>query len=64
MRAPCGLDVRLDAENQHLHKPAVVGRMVKHNFIWPVWVSPPLIAPAPWSQWLPKSGKAPLRRAG
>jgi len=52
VRAPCGFDVRLDGENQHLHKPAVIGRMDKHNFIWPVWVSPALIAPVPWSPWL------------
>ncbi len=53
VRAPCGFDVRVDAENQHLHKPAVIGRMDEKNFIWPVWVSPTLIAPEPWSQWLP-----------
>ena len=52
VRAPCGFDVRLDGENQHLYKPAVIGRMDKHNFIWPVWVSPALIAPVPWSPWL------------
>jgi len=63
VRAPCGFDVRVDAENQHLHKPAVIGRMDKHNFIWPVWVSPTLIAPAPWSQWLPKNAAA-MRKAG
>jgi urea transport system substrate-binding protein len=39
VRAPCGFDVRLDAENQHLHKPAVIGRMDEKNFIWPVWTS-------------------------
>jgi urea transport system substrate-binding protein len=63
VRAPCGFDVRLDAENQHLHKPAVIGRMDEKNFIWPVWVSPTLIAPEPWSQWLPKSAEA-VRKAG
>lgn len=64
VRAPCGFDVRLDAENQHLHKPAVIGRMDEKNFIWPVWVSPTLIAPEPWSQWLPENAEAPLRHAG
>ncbi|HTQ82358.1 MAG TPA: transporter substrate-binding protein, partial [Pseudolabrys sp.] len=53
IRAPSGFDVRLDAENQHLHKPAVIGRMDEKNFIWPVWISKTLIAPEPWSQWLP-----------
>ena len=28
------------------------GEMGEKNFIWPVWVSPTLIAPEPWSQWL------------
>ena len=58
VRAPCGFDVRVDAENQHLHKPAVIGRMDEKNFIWPVWVSPTLIAPEPWSQWLPMNTDA------
>jgi urea transport system substrate-binding protein len=64
VRAPCGFDVRVDAENQHLHKPAVIGRMDKHNFIWPVWTSPTLIAPEPWSQWLPKNAEAALKKTG
>jgi urea transport system substrate-binding protein len=64
VRAPCGFDVRVDAENQHLHKPSVIGRMDKHNFIWPVWVSPALIAPEPWSQWLPKNQEAALKKVG
>jgi urea transport system substrate-binding protein len=65
VRAPCAFDVHLDAENQHLHKPAVIGRMDEKNFIWPVWTSPTLIAPEPWSQWLPKSAEAQaaLKRA-
>jgi hypothetical protein len=29
--------------------------------LWPVWVSDGLIAPEPWSRWLPKET---LRRAG
>ena len=37
-------------ENQHLHKPSVIGRMDEKNFIWPVWISKVLIAPEPWSQ--------------
>ena len=63
VRAPCGFDVRLDAETQHLHKPAVIGRMDEKNFIWPVWVSPTLIAPEPWSRWLAQD-LAPLKKAG
>jgi urea transport system substrate-binding protein len=52
IRAPSGFDVRLDAENQHLHMPAFIGRMDEKNFIWPVWKSQTLIAPEPWSCWL------------
>jgi len=62
VRAPCGFNVKLDGETQHLHKPAVIGRMDEKNFIWPVWVSPTLIAPEPWSRWLAQDA-APLKKA-
>jgi urea transport system substrate-binding protein len=55
IRAPSGFDVRLDAVNQHLHKPSVIGRMDEKNVIWPVRVSDGLIAPAPWSSWLARN---------
>ncbi len=61
LRAPSGFDVVLDAETQHLHKPAVIGRFDERNVLWPVWVSDGLIAPEPWSPWL---AKTPMRRAG
>ena len=64
IRAPSGFDVRVDAQTQHLHKPVFIGRMDKHNFIWPVWRSEGLIAPAPWSRWLPSGSDVSLRRAG
>ncbi|MBI1203172.1 MAG: transporter substrate-binding protein [Rhodopseudomonas sp.] len=63
LRAPSGFDVRLDAENQHLHKPSVIGRMDANNMIWPVKISDGLIAPEPWSSWLSKDGQA-WRKAG
>jgi urea transport system substrate-binding protein len=53
IRAPSGFDVRLDPVNQHLHLPAIIGRMDEKNFIWPVWMSKTLIAPEPWSKYLP-----------
>ena len=55
IRAPSGFDIVVDAENQHLHKPSIIGRMDEKNVIWPVWTSNTLIAPEPWSQWLAKS---------
>ncbi|WP_159729870.1 transporter substrate-binding protein [Methylosinus sp. Ce-a6] len=59
VRAPSGFALRLDAETQHLHKPAFVGR-VGRGRISPVWVGEGLIAPQPWSPWLTKNraGKA------
>jgi hypothetical protein len=36
----------LGAENQLLHKPAVIGRMGEKYFIWPVGASPTLIVGA------------------
>jgi len=59
VRAPSGFALRLDAETQHLHKPAFVGR-VGRGRISPVFVGEGLIAPQPWSPWLTKNraGKA------
>jgi urea transport system substrate-binding protein len=64
IRAPSGFDVVLDRENQHLHKPAVIGRFDAANVIQPVWVSDDLIAPEPWSRWLHDDREVELRRAG
>ena len=61
IRGLSGFDVLLDAETQHLHKPAVIGRFDAHNVIQPVWISDGLIAPEPWSRWLPQD--ASLKRA-
>jgi len=55
IRGPSGFDIVVDAENQHLHKPSIIGRMDDKNVIWPVWTSPTVVAPEPWSQWLPKA---------
>ena len=63
IRAPSGFDVRLDPDNQHLHKPSVIGRMDANNEIWPVKISDGLIAPEPWSGWLAKDGLA-MRKVG
>ncbi len=63
LRAPSGFDVMLNAENQHLHKPAVIGRLDERNVIQPVWTSDGLIAPEPWSRWL-DHGSSELRKAG
>lgn len=62
IRAPSGFDVRLDPDNQHLHKPSVIGRMDAKNVIWPVRVSGGLIAPEPWSQWLGE--RRAMKKAG
>jgi urea transport system substrate-binding protein len=58
--APSGFTVRLDGENQHLHKPAFIGRITDDGAILPVWTSPGLVPPEPWSPWLKGEG---LRRA-
>jgi urea transport system substrate-binding protein len=62
IRAPSGFDVVLDAENQHLHKPGIIGRMDEKNRIWPVWTSKTLLPPEPWSPWL-NSDPAMLQKA-
>jgi urea transport system substrate-binding protein len=50
--SPSGYVVRMDDENHHLHKPAVIGRIGADGRIVPVWESRRLIAPEPWSPWL------------
>jgi urea transport system substrate-binding protein len=64
IRTPSGFDVQFDAETQHLYKPAIIGRFDEHNVIHPVWTSKGLLAPEPWSRWLPENGDMPLRKAG
>ncbi len=56
--APSGFRVRVDRENHHLHKPAMVGRIAKDGGITPVWVSDTVLSPEPWSKWL--QGRAAL----
>jgi urea transport system substrate-binding protein len=64
IRAPSGFDIVVDAENQHLHKPSIIGRMDEKNVIWPVWTSNTVVAPEPWSQWLAKdAAPVALKRA-
>jgi urea transport system substrate-binding protein len=63
IRAPSGFDIVVDAENQHLHKPSIIGRMDEKNVIWPVWASETVVAPEPWSQWLAKHPQLVLKRA-
>jgi len=50
--APSGFRVQMDEKNQHLHKPAVLGRIDKHGSIQPVWISGDVLPPEPWSPWL------------
>lgn len=50
--APSGFRVHMDRENQHLHKPAAIGRIDKHGTIQPVWISGDVLPPEPWSPWL------------
>ena len=56
--------MKFDPETQHLHKPAIIGRFDERNDIYPVWISEGLLAPEPWSRWLPQNGEMPLRKAG
>jgi urea transport system substrate-binding protein len=66
MPAPSGFTVRVDAADQHLHKPAFIGCMTADGRLLPVWKSAGLLPPQPWSAWLLPDGagnKAPLARA-
>ncbi|OAI29961.1 hypothetical protein A1351_10060 [Methylosinus sp. R-45379] len=62
LRAPSGFSLRLDAETQHLHKPAFIGRVARGG-IAPVFVGDGLIAPQPWSPWLTKNRAGKARAA-
>jgi urea transport system substrate-binding protein len=59
VKAPSGYTVKMDAENHHLHKPAVIGEIQADGSVKPVWVSNGVIAPEPWSPWLKKAGVKP-----
>jgi urea transport system substrate-binding protein len=50
--APSGFDVRVDLANQHLHKPAMIGRITRDGRVVPVWATSQLQPPDPESQWL------------
>ncbi|WP_400766078.1 transporter substrate-binding protein [Methylosinus sporium] len=62
LRAPSGFSLKLDAETQHLHKPAFIGRVARGS-IAPVFVGDGLIAPQPWSPWLTKNRAGKARAA-
>jgi urea transport system substrate-binding protein len=59
LKAPSGYEVFMDLTNHHLHKPAVIGRITPDTRIVPVWQSPGLIAPEPWSPWLDRADALP-----
>jgi urea transport system substrate-binding protein len=56
--APSGFRVQVDRENQHLHKPAVIGRIDKHGTIQPVWISNGVLPPEPWSPFLRENARS------
>ena len=51
--APGGFTVWMDGATQHLHKPVMIGRIEDRGRIAPVSVTAGLVAPEPWSPWLP-----------
>lgn len=55
---PSGFDVRIDLANQHLHKPAMIGRITSDGRIVPVWTTSQLQPPDPESQWLRPQSRA------
>ncbi len=52
LKAPSGFAVRVDPENRHLHKPAMIGRIGENGVIVPVWTTQGLEPPEPASPWL------------
>lgn len=54
--APSGFVVRVDPANNHLHKPAMVGRIEPDGRIVPVWMTESVVAPEPESPWLARGG--------
>jgi len=64
LKTPSGYEVAMDGVNHHLHKPAIVGEMTADGRIVPVWKSSGLIAPDPWSPWLPRAESTAIARRG
>lgn len=52
LRAPCGVDVAMDAFNHHLHKPVMIGRIAADGGIEPIVRINELQPPEPWSRWI------------
>jgi urea transport system substrate-binding protein len=52
MDALSGYRVRMDDENHHLHKPAMLGKITKNGQFEIVWNSDGLVQPNPWNRYI------------
>ncbi len=59
--APCGMTVRMDQVNQHLHKPVMIGRINADRSISVLSRGETLEAPMPWSPWIATPQNTPRR---
>ena len=52
MDALSGYRVRMDDENHHLHKPAMLGKIRKNGQFEVIWNSDGLVQPNPWNSYI------------
>lgn len=46
-----GTTVKIDEKNHHLHKPVLIGEILKNGMFDIVWSTPGLVKPEPWSMY-------------
>ncbi len=54
VKAPSGIEVTMDPETQHLHKPVFIGEIKPDGQMQLVWQSEGPVAPVPWSPYIKK----------
>ncbi|MCE0548188.1 transporter substrate-binding protein, partial [Klebsiella pneumoniae] len=57
--APSGFTLTMDATNQHLHKPVMIGEIEGNGQFNVVWQTDKPVRAQPWSPWIPGNDKKP-----
>jgi urea transport system substrate-binding protein len=57
VKAPTGLEIKMDEKNHHLHKPVIIGEVQANGQFQVVWKTPGAVRAMPWSPFVPDSAK-------
>ena len=55
VKAPTGLEIKMDEKNHHLHKPVFIGEVQANGQFQVVWKTPGAVRAMPWSPFVPDS---------